>query len=99
MLPQEESLDILKKFLSVYKIEKINTIPVDVIIQLARIFLTENAFIYDKKYYKQILGGAMGSLFTMALADIFMWNWEKDFVADLHLSNEIYGRYDKIFVS
>ncbi len=50
MLPQEESLDILKRFLSVHNIEKVNTIAVDVIIQLVRIVLTENAFIYDKKY-------------------------------------------------
>jgi hypothetical protein len=97
MLPQEESLDNLKKFLSYHNIEKVNTIQVDTIIQLARIVLTENAFIYDKKYYKQILGGAMGSPFTMTLANIFMWHWEKDLVVDLQSSNEFYGRYDIIF--
>ena len=42
-----------------------------------------------KKYYKQILGGAMGSPFTMTLANIFMWYWGKDFVVDLHLFNEM----------
>jgi len=92
MLPQEESLNIVKRFLIKHNIEKVNSISLDVIIQLARIVLTENAFIYDKKYYKQILGGAMGSPFTMTLANIFMWHWERDFISDLHSSNEMYGR-------
>ncbi len=94
MLPQEGSLDILRKFLSHHNIEKVNTISVDTIIQLARIVLTENAFIYGNEYYKQILGGAMGSPFTMTLANIFMWHWETDLVTDLQSSNEFYGRYD-----
>ena len=92
MLPQEESLKIVKKFLEAHNIEKVNSISADTIIDLARIVLTENAFFYDNKYYKQILGGAMGSPFTMTLANIFMWYWEKEFVADLHSSHEIYGR-------
>ena len=96
MLPQEESLKILRKFLSTYNIEKVNSISVDTIIELARIVLTENVFMYDKKYYKQIRGGAMGSPFTMTLANIFMWDWEQQLVTDLHTSHELYGRYLKI---
>ena len=96
MLPQEESLEMIRKFLSTYNIEKINSISVDTIIALARIVLKENAFIYDNKYYKQILGGAMGSPFTMTLANIFMWNWEQELVTGLHSSHELYGRYLKI---
>lgn len=92
MLPQEESLTVLRTFFRYYNIEQVNNIQVDTIIQLARIVLMENAFIYDKKYYKQVLGGAMGSPFTMTLANIFMWNWEKDFVLYLKSFNEIYGR-------
>jgi hypothetical protein len=74
MLPQEESLDILKKILLEHKIEKVNSIPLDVILQLVRIVLTENTFIYGKKYYKQILGDVMDSPLTIALANIFMWH-------------------------
>ena len=93
MLPQEESLGIIRKFLATYNIEKINMITVDTIIDLARIVLTENAFFYKNKYYKQILGGAMGSPFTMTLANIFMWHWEQELVTNLHSTHELYGRY------
>ena len=47
---------------------------------------------YQKKFYRQILGDAMGSAFTLTLANIFMWKWEKQVVQHLHASNEIYGR-------
>jgi len=34
-----------------------------------QIVIKENVFVYDKKYFKQILGGAMGSSFTLTLAN------------------------------
>jgi hypothetical protein len=49
-------------------------------------------FIYEKKFYRQVIGGAMGSAFTLTLADIFMWKWEKQIVHRQLASNEIYGR-------
>ena len=60
--------------------------------QLARIVLTENVFIYEKKYYRQVIGGAMGSPFTLTLANIFMWHWEQQFVEHQRQKNELYGR-------
>ncbi|CAF4926550.1 unnamed protein product [Rotaria socialis] len=40
----------------------------------------------------------MGSAFTLTLANIFMWKWERQLVHRLEVSNEIYGRYvDDIF--
>jgi len=74
MLPQDESLKILEEFFEQYHSEeKIDGIPIKVIRQLAEIVLKETAFYYNKKYYKQIIGGAMGSPFTLTLANIFMW--------------------------
>src|ERR1700730_14611788 len=93
MLPQEESLQILREFLIEHGCEKVNGISIDTIIQLARLVLTENAFVYDDKYYKQIIGGAMGSPFTLTLANIFMFDWEKDLVHRQQTLEEIYGRY------
>ena len=92
MLPQEESLNILMEFLHYYGYQKVKSIPLDAIRKLGRIVLTENVFIYDKKFYKQIVGGAMGSAFTLTLANIFMWKWEKELVRRQNASNEIYGR-------
>ena len=92
MLPQEESLNVLTEFLLQHDYHKVKGVPIDSIRKLARIVLTENVFIYEKKFYRQIIGGAMGSAFTLTLANIFMWKWEKEFVRRQLDSNEIYGR-------
>ncbi len=93
MLPQEESINVLTEFLLQHCYHKVKDIPIDAIRKLARIVLTENVFIYEKKFYRQILGGAMGSAFTLTLANIFMWKWEKELVRRQLAANEIYGRY------
>ena len=92
MLLQEESLNILMEFLHYYGYQKVKNIPLDAIRKLGRIVITENVFIYEKKFYKEIVGGAMGSAFTLTLANIFMWKWEKELVRRQNASNEIYGR-------
>jgi len=93
MLPQEESLDVLIKSLLEYGYHKVKGVPLDAIWKLARLVLTENVFVYEKKFYRQVVGGAMGSAFTLTLANIFMWKWEKTFVRRQLAANEIYGRY------
>jgi hypothetical protein len=70
----------------------VQDIPIDAIRKLARIVLKENVFIYGQKYYRQIIGGAMGSPFTLTLANIFMWKWEQQIAHHQHINNEIYGR-------
>ena len=92
MLPQEESIRIVKKFLAHFNHTNVQGMTIEAIEQLARIVLTENVFIYQNKYYRQIGGGAMGSPFTLTLANIFMWDWEQKLVAHQRNSNEIYGR-------
>jgi hypothetical protein len=92
MLPQEESLDILTEILLQFGYHKVKGIPLNAIRKLARIVITENVFIYEKKFYRQVIGGAMGSAFTLTLANIFMWKWEKQLVYQQLASNEIYGR-------
>jgi hypothetical protein len=57
MLPQEEALAILAEFLHEHGCEKVEKISIDTIVQLARLVLQENVFVYDKKYYRQIIGG------------------------------------------
>ena len=61
--------------------------------KLARIVITENVFVYEKKFYRQVIGGAMGSAFTLTLANIFIVdNGKKELVGRQLSSNEIYGR-------
>jgi hypothetical protein len=77
ILLQAESPNILMEFLIHYGYTKVKGIPPDTIRKLARIVIEENVFIYENKYYKQIVGSAMGSAFTLTLVNIFMWKWEK----------------------
>ncbi|CAM4848492.1 unnamed protein product, partial [Rotaria magnacalcarata] len=98
MLPQEESFDILIEFLVQHGYQKVQNIPIDIIRKLALIVIKENVFVYEKKFYQQVIGGAMGSAFTLTLANIFMWEWQRQLVRRLEVSNEIYGKYiDDIF--
>ncbi|CAF1273836.1 unnamed protein product [Rotaria sp. Silwood1] len=98
MLPQDESIRILGDFLRENVGERVKNISVTTIQKLAEIVLKENAFVYDHKFYQQIIGGAMGSPFTLTLANIFMWDWEKRWVRRQHSKKEIYGRYiDDVF--
>lgn len=92
MLPQEESISILRKFLSGFNHTHVRGMTIDAIESLARIVLTENVFVYNNKYYRQVKGGAMGSPFTLTLANIFMWHWEQSLIEQQKASNELYGR-------
>ncbi|CAF4184958.1 unnamed protein product, partial [Rotaria magnacalcarata] len=92
MLPQEEALNVLVEFLHVHGYTKVKGIPLETIRLLASIVLKENVFVYGKKIYQQVLGGAMGSLFTLTLANIFMWKWHKELVRRQDMTGEYYGR-------
>lgn len=92
MLPQEESLDILIEFFQYHRITKVKDIDINTIRILASIVLEENYFVYDKYIYKQVIGGAMGSSFTLTLANIFMWKWQKELVRQQDVTCELYIR-------
>ena len=92
MLPQDEALNILMEFLHVHGYKKVKGINLDTIRKLASKVLKENVFAYGKKIYKQTTGGAMGSSFTLTLANIFMWKWQKKFVEEQSSTGEYFGR-------
>ena len=71
MLLQDEALDILVEFLPLHGYKKVKGIDLETIRELAAIVLQENVFVYDKKIYKQVLGGAMGSSFTLTFSQHF----------------------------
>jgi hypothetical protein len=89
MLPQEESIAILKNFLLRFNHSHVQGMTIEVIESLARMVLTENVFIYENKYYQQVIDDAMGSPFTLTLVNIFMWDWEQELVEQQRNSNEI----------
>jgi hypothetical protein len=92
MLPQNEAIDILGKFLRTYVGEYVKGISVTTIQKLAEIVLKQNAFVCNNKFYKQVIGGAMDSPFTLTLANIFMWHWEQRWIRRQNNRHEIYGR-------
>ena len=92
MLPQEESLDTLVEFLREHGHTKVRAIGLDTVRELASIVLKENVLVYEKKIYKQTTGGAMGSSFTLTLANIFMWKWQKELVQQQDMNGEFFGR-------
>ena len=92
MLPQDEALNILMEFLHTHGIRKVQGISLDTIRKLAAIVIKENVFVYGKKIFRQVMGGAMGSSFTLTLANVFMWKWEKEFRRRKEISGEIYCR-------
>ncbi|CAF1440935.1 unnamed protein product [Adineta steineri] len=100
MLPQEEALNTLVEFLYTHGYRKVKGIALNTIKKLSSIVLKENVFVYGKKIYKQIIGGAMGSALTLTLANIFMWKWQQKFVDEQNQSGEFFGRYiDDVFIT
>ena len=92
MLPQDEALNILMNFLNAFGYRKVKGINIDTIRKLASIVIKENVFAYGKKIYLQTTGGAMGSSFTLTLANIFMWDWQKNLVDEQTETGEFFGR-------
>ena len=92
MLPQNESLNILMNFLYLYDYQKVKGINLDTIRKLASIVIKDNVFVFNNKIYQQTIGGAMGSSFTLTLANIFMWHWQQKFVLEQATTGEFYGR-------
>ena len=92
MLPQDEALNSLMTFLHKHGYRTVKGINLDTIRKLASIVLKENVFAYGKKIYKQTTGGAMGSSFTLTLANIFMWKWQRKFVEEQTKTGEFFGR-------
>ena len=93
MIPRQGALDALRRFLEKHlKHHRIGTLSVNDLMEMAQLVLDTNCFAYDGKYYRQIRGGAMGSAFTQTLANIYMLEWEHDFIRHQLSNNEIYGR-------
>ncbi|CAF1396723.1 unnamed protein product [Rotaria sordida] len=101
MIPRDGAIAALRQFCQKYSVNgKIKNLKVETIIKLASIVLDTISFAYKNKYYRQIKGGAMGSPFTMVLANIHMLEWEQKLMQHQNRHHEIYGRYiDVVFIT
>ena len=93
MIPRNGALEALGRFVMQNATKgKIGNLSVDTILQLSRLVLDTNCFVYESKYYRQIKGGAMGSPFTMTLANVYMLEWERSLIESQLSQGELYGR-------
>ncbi|CAF4145889.1 unnamed protein product [Rotaria sordida] len=101
MIPRQGALEVLLQFLERnLRNNKIGTLRIDDVMRMSRFVLDTNIFVYEKKHYRQIRGGAMGSAFTKTLANIYMLDWEQQPMHDQQADQEIYGRYiDDVFMT
>lgn len=77
MIPRNGALVALEEFLCRHvQNGRIEGMTIDTLMKMARLVLDTNCFVFENKYYQQIRGGAMGSPFTMTLANIYMLKWE-----------------------
>jgi hypothetical protein len=94
MIPRQGALDALRRFLDSHlKHHRIGTLSMDDLMDMAQLVLNTNCFAYEGKYYRQIRGGAMGSVFTLTLANIYMIEWKHDLMQYQESNHEIYSRY------
>ena len=93
MIPRDGALVALLQFLRKHAINgRIHNMTIDTLMKMARLVLDTNCFVFEDKYYQQIRGGAMGSPFTMTLANIYMLKWEQFLIEHQKFHNELYGR-------
>ena len=99
MIPRQGALEALMRFLVQHLHRgRISSLSINDIMRMARLVLDTNHFVYKDKYYLQVRGGAMGSAFTMVLANIYMWEWEQSLIEHQQACGELYGRSVLLFL-
>lgn len=63
------------------------------LLKLLELNLTRNDFVFDKKYYLQVKGTAMGKSFAPSYANIFMAVWEETALANCPITPLHYYRF------
>lgn len=67
--------------------------PDEELLELLKINLMRNDFVFNEKFYLQIKGTAMGKRFAPAYANIFMANWEQEAILKCKNKPFCYFRY------
>lgn len=63
------------------------------ILDLLRIQMENNCFLFNHKYYKQLHGIPMGKAWAPAVASIYLSEWEASIFKKLHVQPLLYKRY------
>ena len=81
-IPHEEGLEALKRAVT----SDFGQQLADGLIKLAQLALGNNYFEFERKIYRQKLGTAIGTKFAPGFANIFMDNWEMNFLSSCRFS-------------
>ena len=101
LLPHEETIEVLERFLKENTSKgHIQGLSIHTIIELVRLVLKNQVFLFRKRVYKQIKGAIANSPLTHLLANIYMFYWQADLVRVLNEKNEVFGRcLDDVFLT
>ena len=100
MIPQVEGVLSLKKMLDHLKLKQVDGLKAETIIRLSRFVMQNNYFSFNRQYYHQIRGGAMGSPLTLTMANCYMFFFERPIANQVKNSGGLYLRYiDDLFIT
>ncbi|CAF1494537.1 unnamed protein product [Adineta steineri] len=85
MFSHEQVIIALERFLNHCLLSDyhIQGMTIDTILQLVRLVLDNQYFVYNYKFYKQTQGGASGSLLTIPFVHIYLFYWQHDLLNEL----------------
>ena len=94
IFPHEQTMQTLERFLydHVSSSKQIQGLSISTILQLVRLLLNNQWFMYDNKLYRQVHGGGCGSPLMLLLVNIILYDWQKEFITYIKEKNEIFGR-------
>ena len=89
----DQTIQLLERFLNDHVPTKdVQGMSIATIIQLVRVVLANQWFIYNDKLYRQVHGGGSGLPLMSLLVNIILFDWQKEFVTYLENQNEVFGR-------
>ncbi|CAF3931569.1 unnamed protein product [Rotaria sp. Silwood2] len=88
------AINALERFLHSYVSDhQVQHMTIGTILQLVRLVLDNQYFVYDNKLYRQIAGGASGSPLTIPLVYIYLFYWQQDLMNVFLDKDELFLRY------
>ncbi|CAF2830114.1 unnamed protein product [Rotaria sp. Silwood2] len=94
MFSHQQAIEALKFVLDYHAFDHfIDGITIDTIIQLVRLVLKNQSFIYNDNLYQQIHDGASGSPLTIPLVYIYPIYWRRDLINIFVNKHEAFGRF------
>ena len=101
ILPHEKIIEMLERFLNEnLSSGHIQGLTMCTIIELVRLVLKNQMFLFQKRVYRPVKGGTVNSPLTTLLANIYMFYWQADLAKVLLDKDVVFGRcLDEVFLT